>query len=62
MVVSIGFIIWAVLVLRVDTGVPSIFPEDHNLNKGSEVLLRPFQQFSRKICSFISFNCVLKFN
>lgn len=36
-VISIGFIIWAVLVLQVDSGVPSIFPEDHNLNKGTEV-------------------------
>jgi len=36
-IVSIALIIWAVLVLQVDSGVPSIFPEDHNLNKGTEV-------------------------
>jgi hypothetical protein len=29
---------WAVAVLGVDTGVPNIFPEDHNQNRGKEVL------------------------
>eukprot|EP00913_Durusdinium_trenchii_P001822 g1688.t1 len=36
-ILSLAFIGWAVSVLQVDSGVPSIFPEDHNLNRGAEV-------------------------
>jgi len=36
-IVSMGLMAWAIMVVKVDTGVPNIFPDDHNQNRGKEV-------------------------
>eukprot|EP00931_Biecheleriopsis_adriatica_P086063 TRINITY_DN60799_c0_g1_i1.p1 TRINITY_DN60799_c0_g1~~TRINITY_DN60799_c0_g1_i1.p1 ORF type:complete len:1951 (-),score=403.43 TRINITY_DN60799_c0_g1_i1:35-5824(-) len=36
--ICIGFVVWALLRIKVDSGVPSIFPDNHNQKRGKEVL------------------------
>jgi len=39
---TIGSALWAGLSVKVDTGVPNIFPDDHNQNRGQAVLSKEF--------------------